>query len=180
MTVSKQYVIDRFNTIVKSYITSFAQFSSATNYAGSVPVNGSFSGHADLGPRAETNFTTGNIPGDYVSSNIFNILHNFAMEYTRVRQANLAYFVNVSYTNTSNYSQNIGRTALRADFALYFPIPAGAPNAGQTITAAQIDSFLASLRDAVYQRRTSSSYAHTLFSCHSNCHTSCHGSRGRR
>src|SRR5690606_15032565 len=106
------------------------------------------------------------------------ILHNFAMEYTRVRKARWAFF------NAGTLTEGTWQlTALKPSFALYFPLPASSqPLPGEPITMTDLNDFLTDLRDLLNDRRNNTVYGHLYgqLSCHSSCHSSCHGSRGRR
>ena len=178
MSITKADVIARFNAIVYSGIGP----GTASAWMGNVPGSPSagITNHGDLGNRAEANKTVADIPasaerGVHIANSVFHVLHNFAMEYTRVRQARWAY-VSAGVINYGAYRL----TALQPRFAIYFPIPQEPPLPGDVITLVDVDNFLTTLRNALNDRRTNAAYGHVYFACHSSCHASCHGSRGRR
>lgn len=190
MAVTKATIAAQFNSIVRNALNTPAP-GAAPWFAGNVPgvpdVAGSIPGdgqaqiqsHGHLGARAEPGKSAADIPGAAaMSSSVFNVLHGFAMELTRVRRAQYVVYLG----NSAVYATNTA--ALHPRFALYFPIPGGQVEPGTVVTLADLNTFLGNLRSAVQNIRTNPAYLHTLTAtaaaCHSNCHGSCHGSRGRR
>jgi hypothetical protein len=117
-----------------------------------------------------------------MATNIFEILHNFAMEMTRVRRARNTHLVDNRSDSQANHSVpgSWTLTALHPRHALYFDIPGGHRNFGTPVSASAIDSFLNQLRIRVQDIRNGQDYGFEIISCHSSCHSSCHGSRARR
>ena len=54
-------------------------------------------------------------------------------------------------------------------------VGSGIPTAGNTVSASDLDTFVASLSTAINANRTSTVTIEEFY-CHSNCHGSCHGS----
>jgi len=190
MTLTKSVIVAKFNSIVRDSLNSPSP-SQAPWFQGHVPgvgdVFGTPSGHAQaeiqshfqLGNRNEPGKSVSDVPGAAaMASTVFNVLHGFAMELTRVRRARYVYY----YNSQAVYSTNTA--ALIPAMSLYFPIPGGQREPGVVITEADIDNFLVSLRNAVQDIRTNDYYIHTLTAtCHTNAPPPpppCHGSRGRR
>lgn len=166
-------VINAFNTLVRDAAPSI---SAAPWYSGNFPNN---SGNSELGPRTEVVHTAAEVGalGAVLSVTVFNLLHGFAMELTRVRATEAWH-----RTDGAPVYDGSQLTALNTGFALYFQIPTvtGMPGSGFVITSAAMNTFLSQLSSAVNSRRTSTAYLHTIVSCHTSCHGNCHGSRGRR
>jgi hypothetical protein len=180
--VTKQQIVDKFNSLVRDQLNPPA--GNAPWYAGNVTgtYGAQMSNHQDLGQRSEDPKSAGDIPGTgLMASTIFNVLHGFAMELTRVRKARFIYIISstppVVYTSPVTVV-----TALKPRFALYFPIPGNQREPGTPVNSGELDSFLVALRNEINLRRTDDNYAHTFSTgvCHTSCHSSCHGSRGRR
>ncbi len=185
MSISKTDIINKFNSIFRAGLSPAA--GTATSYYGFVPGSPSttISYHADLGPRAEPPIGSAQIPtsaekGVIMANSIFHVLHNLAMEYTRVRQAKWYYLNAASVFSEGTWTL----TALHPNFALYFPLPSDSvPNPGTPVSVSDIDDLLEDLRDMVNERRTDSlKYGHHYggSACHSSAPPTCHGSRGRR
>ena len=166
-------VINAFNTIVRNAAPSI---SSAPWYSGNFP---NAPANTELGPLAEVIHTAPEVGslGALLSVSVFNVLHGFAMELTRVRVAEAWH-----RTDGAPVYGGAQLTALNSGFALYFQIPAvtGMPGLGFNITSTAMNNFLSQLSAAVNTRRSSTAYLHTIVSCHTSCHGNCHGSRGRR
>lgn len=181
--VDKNYVVGRFNALVRDQLTP--NLGNATNYYGNVPgaSQSAIINHNQLGSRAEPGITTGEVSlaaadtGTTTANCIFNLLHNFAMTYTRVRQGKWVYVAGGVATEGTQ-----ALTALKPSLAVYFPLPEIPPKTGEPVVAQDIDNFLDLLRIKVNAIRTDYAYLHVFgaFACHSSCHSSCHGSRGRR
>lgn len=179
--MSKNDVIAKFNSLFRAALDLPA--GSAQNYYGSVSgsPHSNISTHSDLGQRNEPVKVVTDIPaqadrGAFLSTTIFNVLHNFAMEFTRVRQARWIYIVNAT---TFSEDPNYKLTALQPRFALYFPVPEH-PLPGTVVQDHDIDDFLQDLLYQVDQRRASTSYGHIYAVCYSAAPPPCHASRGRR
>jgi putative component of membrane protein insertase Oxa1/YidC/SpoIIIJ protein YidD len=172
-------VINRFNTIVRS---AASQIDGATWYTGNFPseANG-LNGGTDpvpsrLGARAEVTHTAADInpPGQFASTIVFNILHGFAMELTRVRKVHAWH-----RTDAAPIDGGTQTTALNSKFAAYFPIPLQ-PTIGSSVDDTQLTTFLGLLLTEVNKVRTGIAYTVDIVTCHNSCHASCHGSRSRR
>jgi|GEM_PF-7046133 len=181
--LDKAYVIGRFNTIVVNGLSPARD--TATWHSSNEP--SSLSGNLapldplikfdPLGPQTEGVKSVSDLPPeDLAASVVFSILHRFAMEYTRVRNAE------VWYRTPNDTTATMGSTALtafRTDLALTITIPSY-PAIGSIVSATDLDNFLTTLRDRVNAVRSGNAYTSAILSCHSSCHSSCHGSRGRR
>lgn len=130
----------------------------------------------DYGPNTNPALTVADLVdvlGDPDLVRLYYVLHNMAMQLTRVRYATL-YRTNGSWTMV-----NVGGiTALKTGLELYFPLPAPAILAGDQIRAADLNTFLGNLYTEVAARRSNGYYQHLFVA--QWCHGSCHGSRGRR
>lgn len=178
--VTKQFVIDRFNTLVRS---NAHRIDSAVWYIGNHPrtiSNGALGIPNVLGARAEVVHGANDIPGSMLASTIFNVLHSFAMELTRVRKTRSLYLQTTNGT-TVIHNDGIQVTALQSEVALYFPIPGGQRDPGTPVDSSSLESFLTDLQTKVNDIRTNEGvYLYNMFSCHTSCHSSCHSSRSRR
>ena len=180
MAVTKADIATQFNTVVRNALTTPAP-DAAPWYLGNVtgtptpPV--SIQNDPQLGPRPEPGKSAADIPGLAVTSaSVFNVLHGFAMELTRVRRMKYILYTD----NPMSPIVATNSAALNTNLALYFPIPGGQVEPGTIMTLLQLNNFLNNLRAAVQNIRTSNAHMHTVAACHSSCHGSCHGSRGRR
>ena len=170
-TLDSSEIVNQFNLIVRNnaYLIGIAP-----RHSGSTP------GGADsrLGSQSEILHNASELDGrGYLAATVvFNILHAWAMELTRVRRVHFFHLVNASY-------EDRGRdlTALRPEYAVYFPIPYQ-PAIGAPVTALNLNTFLNNLRTEVNKVRSTNvaAYEVDIVTCHSNCHSSCHGSRNRR
>lgn len=174
--VTKQYIIDRFNQIVMNGLANPPRSGASWhNSSGGAVDNASTINRSDLGPQAE-NYQTTFPPNELAATTVFNIVHAWAMELTRVRKGKLV----LSTDSPGSPTISSDSVALRRELSLYFPIPGGQREPGSFISSPDLDSFLGQLRDQVNSIRNSNTYMHTFVSCHSSCHSACHGSRGRR
>ncbi len=189
-------IVTKFNTLIKNLLNSPASTATglATYHTGNRPPATFTTTDARLGNRAEppkspADFVaaSGGATSDLTGTVVYNIMHAWAMELTRVRRVTFVYGVGnaVGGGNGPNNVQVIpGSAALKPAYALYFPIPVQ-PVVGATITETQFDNFLMQLRVRVQEIRTglvgaSAEYRTEIYACHSNCHSSCHSSRNRR
>lgn len=171
MAVTKTDIVNRFNAIVRNGLTPAA--GTAVWYSGNSPQD---PGNINLGARAEPGKIASEVPGAaLMASAVFNVLHGFAMEYTRVRMGRIFYL-----TDAAPLQYGPSLTALHPRLALYFPIPGGQREPGIQINATQLDAFLVNLRNQVNAIRSGAAYTFTIIACHNSCHSACHGSRGRR
>lgn len=163
-------IIARFNSMVRNNVSGM---DSATWYAGNFPNQ---PWESRLGPRNEASHSAAEISavGQLAATVVFNILHGFAMELTRVRTVQAWH-----RTDAAPINGGAAMTALNSNFAAYFPIPYQ-PTVGAVVTDAILNTFLTNLRNNVQTIRTSGAYTIDIVTCHSSCHSSCHGSRSRR
>lgn len=171
------HVMSRFNAVVRA---AAPYLNSAPRHSGSFPQMGT-SGYVNdsrLGSRTEISHSGPDLGtgGQLVASVIFNVLHGFAMELTRVRKTHAFHF-----TNTGPIDGNIATTALNPNFAAYFPIPSY-PAPGDVVNLSQLETFLSALSTRVNAIRNdpTNSYVVDIVTCHGNCHSACHSSRNRR
>ncbi len=178
---TKAYIISRFNSVV----ASLPSRNNATYHAGNFPniAQRTRLGAFPLGSRTEPNKTVADIGvTGMMATNIFEILHNLAMELTRVRKARNVHLVDNRSDNGAVHAV-VGSptlTALHPRHAQYFDFPGSHKNVGDQINLSEIESFLSSLRTRVQYIRSSDDHLFEIVSCHSSCHSSCHGSRARR
>lgn len=165
-------IISRFNTTVTF---TLSQFSSATWYSGNFPNGGVDS---RLGSRSESAKTVGELTsatgGQLASTIVFNVLHSFAMQMTRVRRVQAWH-----RTDVAPLDGGVQTAALTLNYAAYFPIPFQ-PLVGDQVDDTTLQSFLDNLRTSANNVRTQDSYKIDIVTCHSSCHSSCHASRNRR
>lgn len=186
--LNKANIINRFITVVYNPHNSMAK----TWHAGNPPFN-SYSGPGTdykdptqnriLGSTAEVAPTLPADQGVAVTYNVFYLLHNFAVQLTRFRQAEMRrYETNVPGTITAMTSLGFAMTAYRDDNTINFPLP-NIPDVATIITASAIETYIQALRTQLVSISSNTSNA-TVFNyvsiCHTSCHGSCHGSRGRR
>jgi hypothetical protein len=150
-----------------------------------------------LGDPAQPAFTEANYdalagagtaaPGAMAASAMFNVLHNWAQQLTRVRAARLVYFSTAGAVVTTTTGAAL--CALKPELALSFPLPVSAANpmalpGDQMKASGGMESFLNSLSARITAARTLGAAGYstqfTFVACHSSCHSSCHGARGRR
>lgn len=170
--VNAAALLSDFVQIVKNPVMQTA----STWHSGNPP-SASHAGHRLLGPRAEPNPSWPSQVGTITATNVFYILHSFAVALTRHRMARgfLATdgggYVDLGFALTS-YAQNN---------TIWFNFPS-IPAVGTPLSSSQMTNFLNALRQAVLAIKTNNNYASDLFAgaCHSSCHSSCHGARGRR
>lgn len=165
-------IISRFNSTVTYTLT---YFNSAPRYSGNFPNGGVDS---RLGSPSESAKTVGDLTaasgGQLASTIVFNVLHGFAMEMTRVRRVQAWH-----RTDALPLDGGVQTTALNSNYAAYFPIP-NQPLIGEQVNDATLTSFLNDLRLLANTVRTSDSYKIDIVTCHNSCHSSCHSSRNRR
>ena len=141
------------------------------------PPSVAHAGHHLLGSRVEPAPTWPGAVGTITATNVFYILHSFAVKLTRHRQSrairatSATAFVDLGYALTSYANNN----------TIWFDFP-DIPAVGTPMTAADMNDFLLDLRAALTTIKSNTTYASDVFgtACHSSCHSSCHGSRGRR
>jgi hypothetical protein len=168
--LSASEILARFNSIVRNQASAI---DNATWYAGNFPEAPL---ESRLGPQNEAVHSAAEISsmGQLAATVVFNILHGFAMELTRVRLVQAWH-----RTDAAPIDGGLQRTALNTNYAAYFPIPYQ-PTVGEVVTDAILNSFLSNLRDRVNIVRDSGAYAIDIVTCHSSCHSNCHSSRNRR
>lgn len=183
--LSKQEIVDRFNSMVANQLT--VPRGSANWHSGNQPLNlvgnrgrpnPTITGNP-FGARAEPLKAVSDLPsGNLVASVMFNVLHRFAMEFTRVRRAQVWQRTGTGANTATFLGENYA--ALRTDLALSLDIP-NHPDPGAPVNSAQVDQFLTALRNRINAKRsTDANFMMAIMSCHNSCHSSCHGSRGRR
>ncbi len=163
-------IVARFNSIVRN---SAPHISRAPRHRGNFPRRPD---DPRLGPQEEVTHSAADLAnkGHLAATIVFNILHGFAMELTRVRRVQAWH-----RTDAAAINDGVEVTALNANFAAYFPIPVQ-PLVGEVVTDAFLTGFLNSLRIKVQEIRTQPNFTIDIVTCHSSCHNSCHGSRNRR
>jgi hypothetical protein len=182
-------IVSMYNTQVRnqaSFVGSAAWYEGAANFYPLAPGNvispfGRPGDSQKLGPRAEpAKLPTDVLPsiaqGQMLSTVVFNMLHGWAMELTRVRRVRA---VHLRYHTRAAESVTIETTALNARYAGYFPIPVH-PMPGDLVTDTDLTTFLTALRNQVNLMRNTDLYGMDVVTCHSNCHSNCHSSRNRR
>lgn len=108
---------------------------------------------------------------------VFNAIHGFANQLTRIRMTDAYYNTNGTY----NYVGS-GSTALNTTYETTIPRPLDPSGLVQgekvslsSISPGGIDSFMTAMNTSL-----NSFAAERINCCHYSCHGSCHGSRGRR
>ncbi|MFN3453359.1 MAG: hypothetical protein ACK41T_00265 [Pseudobdellovibrio sp.] len=137
-------------------------------------------------PNAQTGESgTGNI----ATTNVFFILHGFALALTRHRRAH-AWILRGNPGSTNNAGDTgsttrpldlgVRLTSYAVNNVVWFDYPS-MPAPGATITNADINTFLSNLKTQIETIRDSTtSNVADIVACHLSCHSACHGSRGRR
>lgn len=167
--VSTATLLADFISVVKSPVMSPASSWHAANPP--YPAGGP---HWMLGPQAEPDPAFPINVGDITTTNIFYILHGFALKLTRHRRGR-------AWVRTNSGANDLG-FALTSYFVgniIWFDYPA-IPPVGTPFSAATMNTFLVALRTQVQAIKADNFKASEIVSCHISCHGSCHGSRGRR
>lgn len=168
--VAKPPVLAQFITLVKNPVMAVASSWHSAN-----PPPGHDAAHPHMGAQAEADPTWPASVGEVTTTNVFYILHGFALKLTRHRQGrawvrnDTAVPTYLGYALTSHVVNNV----------IWFDYPA-IPAVGAPMTAADITNFLNALRLQVLAIRGNAAFASDFYGCHTSCHSSCHGSRGRR
>lgn len=188
-TVNTTAVMQAFVTRVRNLVDMNPVYWDSNRPAG-FPVDGR------LGPQLEPAYTwpTPVSHGQVLTTNMFYILHQFAVRLTRIRRGRfilkhggpsygngdatsfaandqLTGFVMVAYNNQHVIGFNMPSP----------PNPLPPPNEPPyPFDANQMNTFLDQLRIAVTNIKNDNNFASDFTSCHNNCHSNCHGSRGRR
>lgn len=113
---------------------------------------------------------------DIPASEITDLISDNALQTTRFRRAHAGLIGGTDH--------GIQVTALTAVFELSFPAfgtigPDFDIEAGDDVSAANLNSAITSISDLLVTHRTTSSVIDVQI-CHSSCHVNCHSSRGRR
>lgn len=133
--------------------------------------------HRLLGPQLQSPPAYPTNIGEITTTNVFYLLHGFAVALTRHRRARGWMLRNA---NQAPVDLGYALTSYAANNVIWFNYPT-IPPVGDPITAAVLNNFLVALRNQVANIKTDNNYASDMVACHSNCFTSpCHGSRGRR
>lgn len=190
-TVDTTAVMNAFITQVRNFAIT-----NATYHAGSRP--GPFPATSRLGSGTAAMHTWPAVPvhGQILTTNMFYILHHFAISLTRIRRGRFVYkhggawYGNgnaASYSSVDQVSGGFAYTGYNDGYVIGFDIPpvpapvATPPSVSQfPFDASQLNTFLMNLRAAVTSIQSDTTLASDFTACHTNCHTSCHGSRGRR
>lgn len=180
--VDKQYVIDRFNSLVASQLSPAPN---AAAYSSSNPPGdcGHIAGHGVWGPRNEPYPATvsdigGASVGSEVQTDIFSALNNLALRFSNVR---IVYW---RTRCTGNVGYPIERGPRQGHVSPSYGGGVGAPTpvaAGQKVDDDVFTNFMNTLRSQLNSVRNSSVHIGEICGhCHCSCHSACHGSRGRR
>jgi hypothetical protein len=183
--INPQNLVDRFADYVTATANSgiswgtnslpFAEFNSAEF--------GGTTGGRGIGISGGNVASVGSL---IVASGIYNTLVAETATYTNIRNLRAILFVDGAGGNTgsrptagvvsdgtavahmnTNYRQSVGSPS------------ASNVSAGNTITAAGMETFFDNLRSAYNTARAATTTVQVNV-CHASCHSSCHGSRGRR
>ncbi len=178
--VTKTSIVNEFNSRVVQYLRDNASLGTAVWHSGNQPFTPSqpshFGSQTEPGDRTETDITVNGL----TPTNIFNIIHGWAMEMTRMRTVRAyTYMTNMSgrQIGTPSTSSQSRATAMSDHYMKYFQLPISQPDGGTMMNWEDLQDFMDLLKLEVKAIRDSSV---DLYGCHSSCHSSCHGSRGRR
>lgn len=130
--------------------------------------------HRLMGPRNQDTPVFPNNVGEITTTNVFYLLHGFAVALTRHRRAR-----GWIETNSRPIDLGYALTSYAVNNVIWFSYPT-IPDVGTPITGAILNNFMNALRAQVQAIKTDNSRASDIVACHSSCHSSCHGSRGRR
>jgi hypothetical protein len=182
--ISKQSVVDIYNTHVRAVRTARVEIDSASN-PGSSRID-----TTKLGPGYFPIMPTSSFSNTITASTIGSVFREYARYTTTIRLVRHGYKFN-SFVRPSNASSaNAGTTddatgiadlidaTYKNDNLVANTAYTGEPIAGNTITQSTLISFAQALENAADDSEGLSVV--DLRVCHSSCHNSCHGSRGRR
>lgn len=169
--VSRASILNQFITDVKN----LSMMPLATYHTANSPVGA----HQSLGPRTEPNPTWPTNVGEITTSNVFYILHGFALKLTRHRQARFWRRRSVGSTVYDPEDLGFFLTAYRENSVVWFDYPT-IPDVGTPMNAATLTTYLNTLRTQVANIKTNTAYASDILGCHNSAPGGCHGSRGRR
>lgn len=130
--------------------------------------------HRLLGPRTQATPSFPNNVGEITTTNVFYLLHGFAVALTRHRRAR-------GWLRTDSVPTDLGYalTSYAVNNVVWFSYPT-IPDVGTPITGTILNNFMNALRLQVQNIKTDNNHASDIVVCHNSCHGSCHGSRGRR
>lgn len=176
----------RFITVVyNAKMATSSTWHSGNSPLSSTPVTAFVDSAANrvLGPQAEPLPSWPGNVGQITSTNVYYILHLWAIALTRHRLAELrlvrSYNLGVSFVYES---AGVNLTSYNTNHTIQFPYPA-IPVVGTAVTVGSIDPYLSSLLtqiNSVCAQLNNATVFNSVSICHSSCHGSCHGSRGRR
>lgn len=130
--------------------------------------------HRLFGPASQSSPSFPVTVGEVTTTNIFYILHGFAVALTRHRRAH-----GWLETNARPIDLGYALTSYAVNNVIWFSYPT-IPAVGTPITTTIMNNFMTALRLQVQSIRSDNQYASDIIACHQSCHSSCHGSRGRR
>jgi hypothetical protein len=182
--ISKQSVVNIYDTHVRAVRTARVQVDSASN-PGSSRID-----TTKLGPGSFPNVPTSAFGTKITASTIGSVFRDYARYTTTIRRVRHGYNFNSFVRPANASSANFGTTddtTQRADLIdstykddnlVANTAYTGEPVAGNTVTQTTLISFAQALENAADDSEGLSVV--DLRVCHSSCHNSCHGSRGRR
>lgn len=109
---------------------------------------------------------------------IFDTLHNYARQLTRVRNTVWTYKRNPGPDELGPATPALAALSISHIYNLLPKPPEPAFAVGTKISTADIDVFMTNLKANLDAYRAANPVTITM--CHSSCHSSCHGARGRR
>lgn len=181
--VDRASIIAQFVSVVQNPIMSGGTAWGNDTPLGRGSPHGGPSIHRLMGPRSQANPSVPSTIGEVTTTNMFYLLHGFAVALTRHRRARAWVLGNANISNVpthvGGFDLGYALTSYAINNTIWFNYPS-IPTVGTPMNAATLTAFLNALRNEVASIRTQNNYASDMLFCHSSCHTSCHSSRGRR
>jgi hypothetical protein len=182
--ITPQNIVDRFaDYVVATGNSNIAWGYNAYPFA---EFDGNYFGGYTSGKGIGINGGSVGVTGSLVTaSSIVNALVNETYAYTNIRNLRALLFVDGGGGNTGSrptpgYVYDATAIAyLNGNYLQGFGWSTMGVDAGQNVSAGNLESFFSHLRDILNNARAQTVTVQ-INVCHASCHSNCHGSRGRR
>jgi hypothetical protein len=168
--ITKANIVAKMQTLA-SYNSGIVWGTDNNPFSQSTPVGGDTNGYSET---SLANFSDTNV----TASTIYDVFRNYAYLLARIRVTRLVKWYQVQGNTRNNATYDNTQVAnLNNDYSIDTNAIAATsgPFSGNTISAANLDSFVDALSTGINNNRGSTVTIEEFY-CHSNCHGSCHGS----